>query len=82
MDKWIALKVDDFHQKGYSYVCEQDICEYLYHFLWRRQKPEYYVEQVNSIIRITPNHFFDYKTLQIQVTPIQSLDDLDFSELI
>lgn len=82
LDKWIALKVREFHQKGYQHVYEQDICEYLEQFLWKRQRPIYYVEQVNVIVNMTPNQFFDYKTLQIQATPIQSLDDLDFSELI
>lgn len=78
---WFLLKARQFHQMGYKNVRANHIREYCDTFLWKRNKPTEYKALKEAIQHITPNHYFDYQTLLIQMNATTDFKHIDFSEL-
>lgn len=78
---WFLLKARQFHKMGYKEVSAKHIRLFCETFLWKRHKPETYKQLKQAIQHITPNQYFDYQTLLIQMDTITSVKDIDFSEL-
>lgn len=81
LQQWFVLKEREFHAQGYSAVVKQDIEEFFVSFFWKRKMPKLYTDQVNDIVHLTPNQFFDYKTMAIQSQPNIALDSINLLDL-
>ncbi|NEW63279.1 hypothetical protein GMA11_07710 [Granulicatella sp. zg-ZJ] len=81
LEEWFQLKAKQFHRLGYDQVTSTDIASFFFEFAWKRKTPNFYTEQVNAIVRLTPNQYFDFRTMQIQTNQSTTLEDIDFSEL-
>lgn len=78
---WFLLKAREFHKLGYKQVSAKNIREFCETFLWKRNKPIGYKNLKEAIQHITPNQYFDYQTLLIQMDPSTDFKTIDFSQL-
>lgn len=78
---WFFLKAREFHKMGYKDVNPKNIREFCEDFLWKRHKPEQYKALKSAIQHITPNQYFDYQTLLIQMNDTKDFKQIDFSQL-
>ncbi|MBS4762044.1 hypothetical protein KG089_04840 [Carnobacteriaceae bacterium zg-ZUI252] len=78
---WFLLKAREFHKLGYTHVSAKQIRDYCERFLWKRNKPDTYKQLKSAIQHITPNQFFDYQTLLIQMNQDNDVSSIDFSQL-
>lgn len=66
-EPWLKLKMQEFNQMGYHQINEEDLWKYVTNFCWKRIKPAHYYQQINDIMRITPNQYLDFAALEAQV---------------
>lgn len=78
---WFFLKAREFHKMGYKDVSAKNIREFCESFLWKRNKPSEYKSLKNAIQHVTPNQYFDYQTLLIQMNATTDFKHIDFSQL-
>lgn len=78
----LLKKMNEFHCFGYTTIVIEDMQDYFFKFLWKRQQPETIDEQVAAIRSLTANQLFDFKLLQIQSLPATQLADIQLDELI
>ncbi|WP_407392104.1 post-transcriptional regulator [Carnobacterium jeotgali] len=80
-EPWVNLKIREFNQLGYHQINEEDLWKFVVQFCWKRAVPEHYYQQINDIMKITPNHYLDYAALEAQVYKVTSLDDMNLEDL-
>lgn len=80
-DVWLSIIKASFAKDGYKEVTTEDLWDYCLNFLWKRERPERYFEEVRDIMNIEPNDYFTYASLQAQVYDVSSLDKMDFDDL-
>lgn len=78
---WLSLKTQEFNQLGYHQISEEDLWNYVVNFCWKKKTPSHYYQQINDIMKITPNNYLDYAAVEAQVYKITSLDEMDFEDL-
>lgn len=78
---WFFLKTREFHKMGYQEVSSKNIRHFCEDFLWKRHKPNNYKSLKKAIQQITPNQYFDYQTLLIQINTTKDFKNIDFSQL-
>lgn len=79
---WFELKISDFAKEGYPhieltklYLCFKD-------FVWKHSMPQHYYQRVSTIMKFNVNQYFDYESLEAQVTQVSSLDDINFDDFL
>ncbi|WP_018659404.1 post-transcriptional regulator [Allofustis seminis] len=80
-EEWLEYKAREFHDLGYLNVTAEDLWEYVTTFLWKRQLPTRYFEQVHDIMEIRTNDFFTFVSLDAQVYNVTTLDEMNIEEL-
>lgn len=78
---WLNLIKNSFAEQGYEKVTTADLWDYCVHFLWKHKRPERYSEEVQDIMKIEPNDYFNYVSLKAQVYNVSSLDEMDLDDL-
>ncbi|MER2173524.1 MAG: post-transcriptional regulator [Carnobacterium sp.] len=80
-EPWLKLKMQEFNQMGYHQINEEDLWNYVTSFCWKRIRPTHYYQQINDIMKITPNQYLDYAAVEAQVYKVTSLEDMNFDDL-
>lgn len=81
-DVWLNQKLNEFKQNGYDQVTSEDLWEYCINFMWKHHKRERYYQEVNDIMSIELNDYFNYASLKAQVYNVSSLDEMEFDDLL
>lgn len=79
---WLQKKQKEFKKNGYDQVSVEDLWEYCTDFLWKHQRPERYYQEVEGIVSIQLNDYFNYASLKAQVYSISSLDEMELDDLL
>ncbi|GAA0366090.1 hypothetical protein GCM10008932_17840 [Alkalibacterium iburiense] len=79
---WLQKKQNEFRRNGYDQVSVEDLWEYCTDFLWKRQRPERYYQEIEDILSIQSNDYFNYASLKAQVYSISSLDEMELDDLL
>ena len=82
VEPWLNLKVTEFHLLGYKQISQDDLWRYLVLCSWKRTIPTYYYQQIQQIMRLTPNDYLDFASVEVLVSPISSLEDMDINDLL
>ncbi len=67
LERYVKAKQKEFFDKGYHGVAIQDIWDYLYLHLWKKEKPKKNSAKKQQITEMTENDFFDYQQICAQV---------------
>lgn len=81
-DVWLQKKLDEFKTQGYNQITLEDLWEYCTAFMWKHHKRERYYQEVNDIMSIETNDYFNYASLKAQVYSVSSLDEMEFDDLL
>lgn len=76
--EWFELKVQEFHQLGYTGITADDFEEYAV-YLRRKLKSEENLPDL--LVDVTPNQLFDYKLLRIQQTSSKKISDIRLDDI-
>ncbi len=79
---WLKKKQKEFKRHGYDQVTIDDLWEFCTSFLWKHHRPTRYYQEVDSILSIHMNDYFNYASLKAQVYTISSLDDMELDDLL
>ena len=79
---WLQKKQKEFLRNGYDHVSIEDLWEYCTEFLWKHQRPERYYQEIEDILSIQLNDYFNYASLKAQVYSISSLDEMELDDLL
>lgn len=79
---WLQLKQKEFIKLGYDQVTASDLLEYCTNLRWKNNQPKYYFELVNNIMKITPNDYFNYASLDAQVYSVEPLSKMKIDDLL
>lgn len=79
---WLQKKQNEFRRNGYDQVSVEDLWEYCTNFLWKLQRPERYYQEIEDILSIQSNDYFNYASLKAQVYSISSLDEMELDDLL
>ncbi|MEG0496729.1 MAG: post-transcriptional regulator [Carnobacterium sp.] len=82
IEPWLNLKATEFHLLGYNQISQEDLWRYLILFSWKRTIPTHYYQQIQHIMRLTPNDYLDFASVEVLVSPISSLEDMDINDLL
>lgn len=81
-DVWLKKKLDELKKHGYNQISLDDLWEYCINFMWKHHKREKYYQEVNDIMSINANDYFNYASLKAQVYSVSSLDEMEFDDLL
>ena len=81
-DRWLQLKSEEFKRQGYESIQPKDLWAYLTAFRWKKNAPKRYYQQINDIMAIEPNDYFNYASLDAQIYSTPSLDEMDLDDLL
>ncbi|WP_091528214.1 post-transcriptional regulator [Alkalibacterium subtropicum] len=81
-DVWLNQKLNELKQHGYDQISLEDLWEYCLDFMWKHNGRERYYQEVNDIMSINANDFFNYASLKAQVYNVSSLDEMEFDDLL
>lgn len=80
LEPWFELKVNEFSKQGYDNIHTEDIFRYFTNFSWKHSVPKHYYQQIQDIMKVTANHYFDFVALEAQVYKVTSLDEMNFDD--
>ncbi len=81
-DVWLKKKLNELKKHGYNQISLDDLWEYCINFMWKHHKREKYYQEVNDIMSINANDYFNYASLKAQVYSVSSLDEMEFDDLL
>ena len=81
-DVWLKKKLNEFKKHGYNQVSLDDLWEYCIDFMWKHHKPERYYQEVDDIMSINFNDYFNYASLKAQVYNVSSLDEMELDDIL
>ncbi|WP_423189737.1 post-transcriptional regulator [Alkalibacterium sp. f15] len=81
-DVWLKKKLNEFRKHGYNQVSLDDLWEYCIDFMWKHHKPERYYQEVNDIMSINSNDYFNFASLKAQVYNVSSLDEMELDDIL
>ena len=79
---WIYFKQSQFFDLGYTEVSSEDLWNYCLNFLWKHKRPDQYYLEVEDILSIQPNEYFNYASLKATVYDVPSLDEMKLDDLL
>ncbi|WP_034550821.1 post-transcriptional regulator [Carnobacterium funditum] len=82
IEPWLDLKITEFQLLGYGQISQEDLWRYLTLFSWKRNTPTHYYQQIQHIMQLTPNDYLDFASVEVLISPIDSLEDMDINDLL
>lgn len=79
---WLSFKVLEFVEAGYESITAYDLARYLVVYRWKKGVPENLFECIYQVNHLSLNDYFDFEAIEAQTSKTDTLDTIDWSELL